>query len=351
MKNACEDNNWRYLETLLPDDLETTARQTGALGRPREVTSAKSLLRLILSYGVSNLSLKDVAAWARASSIAMLTAPALFYRFCHAKEWLVQILGQLLQPNITDLTPNLSLRAVDATVINGPGTKGTDWRVHVNVDPQGLLKSVEITDHHGGESYKRFSFLKGEIILGDRAYSMAPGIYSVFKAGAYVVARTSLYNIRLCDERKNVIDLRKHEKEIPDIGGIEFIAMVPIPPQKKTHSHKTWQLKDAIAWIQVRVVAGRNRNGQAIWIITTLPSDLASANEILRLYRLRWQIELMFKRFKTLLNGDALPVKKVEGSKGGVAETWILARFIVAALVQKLVPPDGPLSPYGYEIK
>ena len=348
---AWKDESWRFIETLLPEDLEATARSTGAMERPREVSSAKALLRLVLAYGVSNLSLKDVAAWARAAGIAMLSAPALFYRFSNAKAWLELILGQLLQPILPSIQPGWTLRVVDATVINGPGATGTDWRVHVKADPQGLLQSVEVTDHHGGESYTRFSFAKGEIILGDRAYSMAPGILAVHESGAYVVARTNLHSIRLCDEQQHLVDLRKLSKEIPITGGIEFKVLVPIPPPRNSRSHKSWQLKDAVTWIPARIVAGRTRGEGVIWILTTLPSGMASPEEIMRMYRLRWQIELLFKRLKTLLHLDALPAKKIEGSTGGTAGTWILARFVVAALVQRLVPPNGPLSPYGYEIR
>jgi len=351
ISTAWEEQEWRFLETLLPDDLEATARSTGAMKRPREVTSAKALLRLILAYGVSNLSLKDVAAWARAAKIAMLSAPGLFYRFSHATNWLELILGQLLQPLLPSLQSGWTLRVVDATVINGPGATGTDWRVHVKADPQGLIQSVEVTDHHGGESYTRFPFVKGEIILGDRAYSMAPGIQAVSESGAYVVARTNLHSIRLCDEQRQVVDFRKFFTKIPAVGGIEFKILIPVPPSRKGRSHKTWHLKDAVAWIPARLVVGRTRDEGVIWILTTLPSERASPEEIMRMYRLRWQIELLFKRLKSLLHLDALPAKKMEGSTKGTGMTWILARFVVAALIQRLVPPNGPLSPYGYEIQ
>jgi hypothetical protein len=64
------------------------------------------------------------------------------------------------------------------------------------------------------------------------------------------------------------------------------------------------------------------------------------------LYRLRWQIELLFKRLKSLLHLDTLPSRQ-----GPTAKSWMLARFLAAALAQRLVEPNGPLSPWGYEIR
>jgi hypothetical protein len=95
----------------------------------------------------------------------------------------------------------------------------------------------------------------------------------------------------------------------------------------------------------VRVVAARTRTGQIIWLLTTAPAERLSSVEVLELYRLRWQIELLFKRLKSLLHLDSLPSRR-----GPTARSWMLARFLVAALAQKLLDPEGSLSPWGYAI-
>ena len=66
---------------------------------------------------------------------------------------------------------------------------------------------------------------------------------------------------------------------------------------------------------------------------------------IAQLYKSRWQIELLFKRLKSLLHLDTLPSRQ-----GPTARSWILARLLAAALAQKLVQPSGPFSPWGYEL-
>lgn len=342
------EEQWPYLLTLLPANLEASAKTSSALVRCRNGPNAASLIRLALAYAVSDLSLKDVAAWAATSGIAEITGPGLFYRLRESEGWLAGLLAQTLQDQMKTAPKGLSLRAVDATVIHGPGAEGTEWRAHVRIDPErGTFRSVELTDEHGGEGYGRHPVEAGEVLLGDRAYATARGIHAVAQAGGYVVARLNPHTLRVCGPDRQVIKLLSRARRVPKVGAIEFDIMIPIPPSKRSKkSHKSWPLKKAIAWIPARAVAGRTRTGEVIWVVTTLDRTQASALQVLELYRVRWQIELLFKRLKSLLHLDARPSRQ-----GPTAKSWMLARLLAAALAQKLVTPSGPLSPWGYELE
>ena len=154
------------------------------------------------------------------------------------------------------------------------------------------------------------------------------------------------HTIRLCDTQRNRILLHEKEVEIPQIGGVEFDVFVPIPPEKLSKSHKSWSLSRSVAWIPARAVAARTRLGEVIWLLTTLPVEQANSCELMQIYRLRWQIELLFKRLKSQLHLDTLPSRQ-----GPTARSWMLARFLAAALAQELVQPAGPLSPWGYQLR
>jgi hypothetical protein len=345
--NVYDDREWPYVLTLLPADLQVSARQTSALVRCRNVPSAAALIRMALAYAVSDLSLKDVAAWASALKVADITGPGLFYRLREAEAWLERVLAQTLQNDVPQGPPGMRLRAVDATVIVGPGATGTEWRAHVVINPAtGRFQSVELTDDSGGEGYARHPFVAGEVIMGDRAYASARGIYAVRAKNAHVVARLNPHALRICDTNRERVFILEREKEVPKMGAIEFNVMIPIPPEKRSKSHKSWSLSKAIAWIPVRIMAARTRDGDVIWILTTLSSAEASALRIMELYRLRWQIELLFKRLKSLLHLNNLPSRQ-----GPTAKSWMLARLLAAALAQKLVQPSGPFSPWGYELR
>jgi hypothetical protein len=64
---------WPSVVNILPADLEQTAQQTGALERCRKVPNAAALMRLILADALSDLSVKDVAAWAAGLGIVAKT--------------------------------------------------------------------------------------------------------------------------------------------------------------------------------------------------------------------------------------------------------------------------------------
>jgi len=249
-------------------------------------------MRMALAYAVSDLSLKDVAAWAHGLGVAEITGPGLFYRLRESEAWLEQVLAQTLQDQVKiEVASNLRLRVVDATVVIGPGAKGTEWRAHVLVDPgTGKFRAVELTDAHGGESYGRHRVNAGEVILGDRAYATARGLMAVQSVGAFVLARMNPQTIRLCDTQRNRTSLHEKEAEVPQIGGVEFDVIVPIPPESSSKSHKSWPLSRAIAWVPARAVAARTRRGEVIWLLTTLPAQQAAPCELMQIYRLRWQI-------------------------------------------------------------
>jgi hypothetical protein len=343
-----DPREWPYVRTLLPPDLEDSARESAALVRCRNIPDAAALMRMALAYAVSDLSLKDVAAWAHALGVAEITGPGLFYRLREAEGWLQRVLAQTLRRQVEEEVQSpMRLRVVDATVIHGPGATGTEWRAHVLIDPgSGEFRAVELTDAHGGEGYGRYRVSRQEVILGDRAYATARGLWAIHSAQAYVVARLNPHTIRVCNGKRERLSLRSLEKRVPKVGGVEFDIVVPIPPEKTSKSHKSWPLRRAIAWLAARAVAGRTRKGEVIWLLATLPKEQASCPQLLQLYRLRWQIELFFKRLKSLLHLDALPSRQ-----GPTAKSWMLARFLAAALAQELVQPVGPLSPWGYELR
>jgi hypothetical protein len=343
---SLHDEDWEYVQTLLPGDLEESAYRSGALLRCRNIPDAASLMRIALAYAVSDLSLKDVAAWASALQLAEITGPGLYYRLRQAEEWLAQVLGQVLSDRVPQAASGLRLRVVDARVLNGPGQKAVQWRAHVSIDPStGSMRAVELTDDSGGEKFSRHHFRAHEVVLGDRGYATARGLYAVRQQEAHAVARFHPATLRTCDEKRRRIHLGEKEAEIPEMGAVEFAIRIPVPPPP-TRSHKTWDSAKAIAWISARAIAARTRTAEVIWIVTTLPPRQMPAVGICGLYRVRWQVELLCKRLKSLLHLDALPSRE-----GPTAKSWMLARLIAAALAQRLVQPSGPLSPWGYELR
>lgn len=343
-----EDHGWRYISTFLPEDIEESSVRLGALVRRRNIPDAETLLRIIIAYAISDMSLKDVSAWASSMDLSQLRGPSLHHRLTKAAPWLEDVLRQVIQPSLPEISKDFTFKAVDATVICGPGATGTEWRLHVVSNPKrGCLCSFELTDRFVGERLDLHTFNEGDVALGDRVYSTANGIYAVRQSKAHVIVRTNPHTLRVCDMDGKIIKLKDFNKKVPDIGVLNLNLLIPIPPIRKTKSHRTWPLKTARDMIPARVIGSKTKRGEVIWVLTTLEEEALSAVDVLRAYRFRWQIELLFKRLKSLLNLDSIPIKE----KGPTAKAWILARLLAAALVHKLVDGEQAFSPWGYELR
>src|ERR1051325_9963762 len=83
--------------------------------------------------------------------------------------------------------------------------------------------------------------------------------------------------------------------------------------------------------------------GGYVILFTTLPKTLAPTLRILKWYRLRWQIDLAFKRMKSIMNLGQLPKHVAESSRA-----WLHGKLLVAQLVERLIEEAEALSPWGY---
>ena len=82
-----------------------------------------------------------------------------------------------------------------------------------------------------------------------------------------------------------------------------------------------------------------------VLVLTSLPVEF-SANEVLQLYRCRWQIELTFKRLKSLLGAGHVP--KADDQS---ARAWMQAKILTALLLERLLIEAKIFSPWGYNLR
>ena len=87
------------------------------------------------------------------------------------------------------------------------------------------------------------------------------------------------------------------------------------------------------------------RAAHFVFVFTTVPRELLGAAAVLDLYRYRWQIEVAFKRLKQLLKLGRLPHQEPRA-----ARAWILAKLVVALLLEKLYRQARLFSPWGYRL-
>ena len=357
-------DHWPEVSARFPADfdLEATARSRGAFTRAREIKDAETLLRLALAYGGLGMSLRETCAWAEAGGIVSLSDPSLLDRLCKAAPWLGDIVAALIAEQ-TKLPARrwagYRLRALDGTSICEPGADRTTWRLHVGYDlATGQVDQLELTDVHGAENLQRLSYRPGDIVLADRYYARPRDLRPVIDAGADFIVRTGWNSLRLLQpdgepfdlfaalaaqkEQEGEVRVRVHEGTT---GAPPLILRLVIrrkdPEQAEAEQKRL--LKDA----KKRSKQPDPRSLEAakyILILTSLPPDTFSTADVLALYRFRWQIELAFKRMKSLAGLAGLPAKNPE-----LAQAWIYARLIVALIAEQIAGqvPDSPPSGHG----
>ncbi len=79
-----------------------------------------------------------------------------------------------------------------------------------------------------------------------------------------------------------------------------------------------------------------------VMVFTTIPEDGWSSSRVLELYRFRWQVELAFKRFKSLTQLGHVPKHDDQSVKA-----WLYGKLFICLLTEKLVAKADSFSPWG----
>ena len=356
--------HWESLLAVLPRgfDLEKTLRESGALVRRRAIRSAETLLRLLLVYGLCNQSLRATASWAQSQGVAQLSDVALFKRLRQAAPWIGQLLTAKLAERTDGLDAHLQgyrLRIVDATTASTPGSKGTDYRIHLGFDLRSMqIDRIEVTGAEGGESYARLKMKPGDLILADRGYCHRRGLGAVRQAGADFLVRINWQNLPLQDAEQKPLDLVQLLESIPGSEVVEFEVAtvedkrrgVPSLPARLIVVRKPEEAAEAERQRILREASRKGRQADPrtlkaaafFFVLTSVPRQKLAAQQVIELYRLRWQIEMAFKRMKGLLDLGDLPMKDPQ-----LAYSYLAAKLLAALMLEDLTKDFLAFSPSG----
>jgi len=330
--------------------LEASARATKAFSRRREIPDAVTLLRLVLAYCLGERGLRSTAAWAASVGLADLSSVALFYRLRQCNDWFAVLVERLLAAAVPKASRGRLIRIIDATTVPkaGPAARKKNelWRIHSAFDlPHERFGHFELTDQKAGETFDRIPVVKGEIRLADRAYLQPDRMASVLEAGADVVIRAGWKSARWLDVRGEPFDLIAELRAAGARGPIDQAIWI----KRKGGAPLALRLialkKPAEAAAETRRKARRaaQREGHTIsrqtleaadWIIlvTSLAPEEFATEDVLALYRLRWRIELGFKRLKSLIGLKTPPATEKRS-----ARSYLLAHLLISLLLEPLV--------------
>lgn len=207
-----------------------------------------------------------------------------------------------------------------------------------------------------GESFAQFAVQAGDYILADRGYSTANGIQYATSHNAFVTVRVNTAALPLKDVNGNPFDLLKAVKAIRK-PGVSRAWKVKVSYQNNLavmgRLCVVRKTVEAIKLAHKKIRRKANKNGREIkpetleyakYIIlfTTFPENEFSPSDVLEWYRIRWQVELVFKRFKSLAQLGHLPKYDDESAKA-----WLYGKLFIALIVEKLIAHAGSISPWG----
>ena len=348
------DENWKIILSALSPNWKKLAFDTKAVThKVRGFKSIEDLLRTILIHVGLGYSLRETVVKAKLLKLADVSDVTLLVRLRKSEGWLKNLCDQLLselQLIKYDLKNKFRLKAIDGSVVREPGKTGSEWLLHLSlILPDLNCDHFSITPKKGkgnGESFLKFLISKNDCILADRGYATLNGIEYVINSNGYIIMRLNTQNIPLFQSNGESFNILNSVKSLIDSGDVSeydvFIKVIndKLIPVRLCVLRKTEeQTQKAIIKIK-REANKQQRNirertleyAKYVLILTNISSKIMDLNEILNCYRMRWQVELIFKRLKSLLQLGHLPKHNDTSSRA-----WLYGKLLICLLTEKLI--------------
>ncbi|MDQ3753202.1 MAG: transposase [Acidobacteriota bacterium] len=345
--SSTEEINHKF-DTLLqrlPHGWQELAVETRAFTRARQIKSPKDLLRAVFAYAVADYSLREVAA-VLTHEQKWISDQGVHARLAKCVTWLETLLAQLLFDKAArvEAATCRRLKIVDATVLNCPAARGTDYRLHLCYEAISQSScGVKLTDVKGAERFTHFEYEASDIVLGDRIYGKARHLIKVKEQGADVVVRQSLQQLRLYTSTGEVIEWQELLIKAQRAGRLLLEAYVR---DEEGNQMKVFIVGQRLSEAEIEYARRQIKRSaydkghktraatllacEWLTVLTTIAPTELNAELVLQLYRVRWQIELSFKRLKTILR-----LGRIRAGRGSqLARVHLLAKMIYALLIE-----------------
>ena len=344
----------------LPADLEPHARLLKAFQRKRGVACAADLLRALLAYVLCARAFRQMGAWAVLLDLADLSDTAWRKRLRTANVWLAWVLAELLAPPPPARPPvpvppvRGRILLIDATRLAHPGGTGDDWRLHTAYDLLAArLAQVTLTDQHVAEALSHFALQPGDIAVADGGYGYRSTIAAVVQQQADGVFRIDPRTCPLEDAQGQPLDV------------VPWRAKAGAPIRSRAAWCRYQGQRYAVRLVVFKLSAAAARAARrrkrrrapargtrvspltlllAGWVllVTTLEASSWSAEDVLRLYRARWQVELVYKRMKQVLD-----LNQLRSTQREVVEATVRLLLIAWALQEAEAAQVRAQLPHG----
>jgi hypothetical protein len=365
MENAA-DENWQVLVSLLPAGWERLAFGERAVERLRGFPTAEALLRTLLLHVGKGLSLRETATQAKLGGIASISDVTILNRLRQAEGWLHRLCQELAQENglaFPAAPAGRNVRLLDGTLVREPGRTGSGWRIHYSLQiPTLCCDHLEVTPVGGagnGEILQRFPARRGDLVLADRGFCKPAGIAALCQQGADLIVRVNTGSLALRSTDGRPFELLEQVRALRQADQVrDWEVIVPTPSRAVAGRICAIRKSETAIARALRRIRRKAQQGgpkvkpttleyaRYVIVFTTLNATEFPAARVLEWYRLRWQIELVFKRLKSLAGTGHLPKYEQASSRA-----WLYGKLLVALLTQKLIQIGRAISPWGYPLR
>jgi hypothetical protein len=352
-------DGWRTIEAELPANFEALAKEHKVLEvqyGEAKITTGSDLLRLILLHAGADLGLRQTVALMAASGGPSVSHVALHKKMKLTAPYLRALVAEMTQAGGAnpERWAGYEVVAVDATSFCAPGAQTTDARAHLQLRLADLsILNVVVEGRSEGETFKRFAWRKGQLAVADRGYCNPPGIAHVVDDGADVLVRVNRGSLPMSTVAGAPVDLMDWLRGLRGHAAHELAVGVKVKvdqgervvqgrliamrlPAAKAEKARAWVRRE----LGRRATAIDMEVAQYVVLFTTTPGSRLSTAMCLDLYRLRWQVELAFKRWKSLCHFDRLP-----NYRDDTILSWLYAKLLLAMLMHRMSAGASPLFP------
>jgi hypothetical protein len=335
----------------------------------RGVKTYENLLRLLLLHISGGLSLEQACMRAKEMGIADVTGMALHKRLGTIKplfEWLCgQLVAQQTKGGFSQgALAGRRILAVDGSDIREPGATGSSWRLHYALElPQLRCAHAEFSTQEQAENLMCFPIREGDLVMADRNFAKRKQLAWLAgqKADALMRMSPTLLPVR-AQAQDGASDLPfdwlKHLRTLKgrkprewtvcfQYEGRNHTVRVCAVRKSKAAGKKALKEIEKEARKKDRKVRPETLEyAKYVIVVTTLPAGELSTRAVLELYRSRWQVELAFKRLKSLLEMGCVPK-----SVSSTALAWMQGKLLEALLLEKLLEVAEVFSPWGHSLQ
>lgn len=333
---------------IMPEGYEKACWETKAMSRKIGLQNEQDLLTLCLFYAYDH-SLIEVQSYAKSAGIYEISDVGFMKRFSRCGNWFKWIIERLTPNEIVqyrkpEILKDYRVLAVDATNIVTGGKANQKWHIHYAVDLFTLSCAMfKLTPETTGESLKNFDLKPGDLVLGDRAYASLSGIEYCKKHGADFVLRVRNKPFKMYDENGEEVTFSDLLKDVEN-DCKDFTVYIKMSDKQMSPIRICAVKKDKEALRRTEKKIHRNESKKQItysddtkfvnqfFVVITSLNNRFSIEQILGLYKLRWQVEMVFKRFKSIVKVGSMPTKTAASS-----EAWLNCKMLIVLLIEKLL--------------